>query len=128
MLLGTPFKTVSASRSSFSHSSDQFFEFCNSGSKSVCGIVFGTSTAVGVPQPGKQTIALSAQIVVLSLSKVDRVGSFREIVCMICLCLLNDFRLGFFHLSDPLLILQLGGVVADIGANEKDAYACGGIE
>ena len=126
--MGTPFKTVSASRSSFSHSSDQFFEFCNSGSKSVCGIVFGTSTAVGVPQPGKQTIALSAQIVVLSLSKVDRVGSFRKILCMICLRLLNGFRLSLFHLSDDLFVLELGGVVADVGANEKEAYACGGIE
>ena len=126
--MGTPFKTVSASRSSFSHSSDQFFEFCNSGSKSVCGIVFGTSTAVGVPQPGKQTIALSAQIVVLTLSKKERVGSFCEIVCMICLRLLNGFRLSLFHLGDLLLVLQLGGVVANIGANEKEAYACGGIE
>ena len=81
-----------------------------------------------MPQPGKQTIALSAQIVVLSLSKVDRIGSFREIVCMILLRLIRGFRLSPFYLGDLLLVLQLGGVVADVGANEKEAYACGGIE
>ena len=81
-----------------------------------------------MPQPGKQTIALSTQIVVLTLSKKDRVGSFCEIVCMIFLCLLNDGRLGLFHLGDDLFILEFGGVVADVGADKKEAYACGGIE
>ena len=94
VLCGTALPSVSALRSRLRKSLDQLFASGNSGTSSVSGIAGIGSATWTVLQPGKQTITLSAQSIVLRRRRVDRVHRFRQFFSIAFLHFFNSRRLG----------------------------------
>lgn len=94
MLCGTALPSVSALRSRLRKSLDQLFASGNSGTSSVSGIAGIGSATWTVLQPGKQTITLSAQSIVLRRRRVDRVHRFRQFFSIAFLHFFNSSRPG----------------------------------